>query len=130
MLHAVAEADHVERGGYLAAAFARTELGEEQRELDVFEGAENRDEIEGLKNKADVLVSPVGEIGFVEAGDVAVLHDALAARGAIYAGDDVQERGFSGTGRAHEGEEFTTLDHKVDGVEGGDVDFTLSENLR
>jgi len=57
------------------------------------------------------------------------LYDAVAAGGAVDAGDDVQEGGFAGAGRAHEREELALVDAQVDAVQCGDVELTLLEYL-
>ena len=54
----------------------------------------------------------------------------FAAGGAVHAGDDVQQRGFAGTGRAHEREKFPGRDIERDFVQRGDLDFALGVNLR
>jgi hypothetical protein len=82
-----------------------------------------------LKNEADVLVSPIGELRFVQARDVDALDEAFAFGWTIDAGDDVEERAFSGTGWAHQREEFTGGDIERNVVEGGDIDIALPINL-
>lgn len=129
MMHARAEADEFESDFDLFLASAAGKLGEQERQFDVFERGEDRNQIERLENKSDVLISPIGELRFVEARDFDALHEAFAFGGAIDAGDDVKQRAFSGTGRAHEREKFAAGDIEGNVVEGCDVDFALAINL-
>jgi hypothetical protein len=59
-------------------------------QFDILKRRQHRDEIEGLKDKAHVLVAPVGQLGFVQGRHVDVLHPAGAAGRSVDAGDDVQ----------------------------------------
>src|SRR6185312_15145975 len=75
-------------------------------------------------------IAPIGELRFVQLGDINALHMAFAAGGAIDTGENVQQRGFAGAGGAHEREKFTSRDIERDFIERGDLDFTLRVNLR
>jgi len=127
MLHAVGEADHFQRGGNEATTFFCAELGEQKREFNVLKCGEHRDEIEGLKNEADVLITPIGQFGFVQSGDVAILDDAFAAGRTVDAGDDVQEGRFARARRTHEREKLSRRDGQAHAVQRGDIDFALFE---
>src|SRR4051812_9421834 len=129
MMHARAEADEFEREFDLFAAFAAGKFCEQQRQFNVLECGEDGNEIEGLKNEPDVLISPISELGFVEARDVDALDEAFAFGWAINARDDMEQGAFAGAGRAHQGEKFAGVDVERDVVEGSDIDFALSINL-
>jgi len=125
MMAAFAQPNEVEGCCDLLAALTGTEAGEQEGQLHVLKGGENRDQVKGLENEADVLVTPIGEFGFVKLGDVDAIDNTLARGGAINAGNDVEQGGFAGAGRAHEREELATRDFKGDAVQSGDVDLPL-----
>ena len=70
VVEAVAEADELERGGGVFDALALLEVGELQRQFDVFEGGQHRDQVERLEDEADVVVAPAGDgaVGELAAG--------------------------------------------------------------
>lgn len=127
--HPVAQADEFEGGFNVLPAFATGQAGEEEREFDVFEGGQYRDEVESLEDETDVVVAPFRELGFGEVGDVDFVDVAVAAGGAVNAGNDMEERAFARAARAHEGDELTGGDVDRDVVEGGDLDFAVAVEL-
>lgn len=72
------------------------------------------------------MISPIGQLGLIEIGYIDPLDAAGTAGGAVDPCDNVEEGGFSGAGRAHEGEELTLSDVEGDAVESGDLDVALS----
>jgi len=125
MVGAVTQADEVQGSGDLFATLGAVQLGEQQGQLDIFGGGEHGDQVKRLEDETDVLVTPVGELRFVEAGDIHALHVAFATGGTVHAGNDVEQGGFAGTGRAHEGQKLAGRDLKRHAVERGDLDFAL-----
>ena len=95
VVEAVGEADEVEGGLGADAAFGAGEFGEEEGEFDVFEGAEDGDEVVELEDVADVFGAPLGELGAGEVGDVAVVDFEVTGGGGVDAGDEVEEGCFS-----------------------------------
>ena len=58
--------------------------------------------------------------------------DDRARAGAVQAGDEIEQRGFSGAGAAEEGEEFAVRDGErnvVDGADDGFAHDVLAGNL-
>ena len=82
-----------------------------------------------MENETDVLISPIGELRFVEARDVDALDETFAVGWAIDSGDDVEERALAGAGWAHERKKFAGVDVEGDVIQRGDIDFALSINL-
>ena len=62
VLHAVAEADDVQRRLHVPAAIRLREPGQQQRQLDVLEGGEHRDQVVHLEHEAHVARAPRGEL--------------------------------------------------------------------
>ena len=129
-MHPVAEANDAQGGLHALLPLIAAETREQQRQLHVFKRRQHRDEIEGLKNKADVLIPPVGKLRLVELRHVHPLHETFAARGPVNARDDVQQSGFAGTRRPHQREKLARRDVEGELVERSDLDFSLRINLR
>ena len=129
MFRAVGKADDFECGFNLFAPLRAREPREQQRQFDIFGGGENGNQIKGLKNEADVLVAPVGELRFVELGYVHALHETFAAGRSVHAGDDVEQGRFAGAGRPHERKKFARGDVQRDAVKRCHLNFALGVNL-
>jgi hypothetical protein len=129
MLHAVRKADQIERGLDLFAALAPAQTREQQRQLDIFIRRQDRQQIERLENEPDILIPPIGQLRLIQFGDIDALHVALPARRPIDAGEDVQQRGFAGTGRPHEREKFAGSDIERDVIQRGHLNLTLRVKL-
>ena len=56
---AIAQADQFQSGFGVLHTLFLVELGQLQRQLDIFERGQNRDQVERLKNEANVVVAPV-----------------------------------------------------------------------
>ena len=89
------DSDQFEGGERLAFTFLASEAGEEQRKFYVFQRGEYGDEIKGLKDESDILISPIGQLGFVEIGDIDPLDAAGTAGGGVDPCDNVEQGGFS-----------------------------------
>src|SRR6266566_4146122 len=59
----------------------------------------------------------------VPTGEVLALGDYRSGGGTVEAGDEIEQRGFSGTGAAEQGEEFTRWNRERDIVDGADDGF-------
>ena len=95
MPRAIGQDHQFQRGQHPLPALVASESGQQKRQFDVFVRGQYGNQVEGFKNKADVLVPPVREFLFVEPGHVDALHDALPVCGAVDARDDVQQRRFA-----------------------------------
>src|SRR5258708_2919099 len=94
-----------------------------KREFDVFLEGHAREKVEGLKDHADGVAAVAGEIEGGKRGDVPAVSEDGAGGGAVEAGDEIEERGFAGAGRAEEGEEFVVGDGEGEFVDGADGSF-------
>ena len=67
-----------------------------------------------LEDEADVVGPPVGQLGLGEPGQLDALHQQGAFIRPVQAGDEIQQGGLAGAGRAHEGQEIAGLDVQGD----------------
>jgi hypothetical protein len=79
----------------------------QQRKFDIFRGAEDGDEIKGLEDESDVLISPIGKSRLVEFCNIDSLHMALAASRSINAGNDMKQSGLAGSGGPHQSKKLS-----------------------
>src|SRR5262249_44300284 len=126
MREAVAEADALERFGGLALVGHGVEILSQH---DVFERVEIRDEMELLKDEADLLGAIADESIFVESGEVDAIDDDAAGGECVEAAENVDERRFAGAGRAHERDPFAGRDGEGDAVEGAQNAVVLGEGV-
>ncbi len=101
VVEAVGEADEIEGGGGIFAALFAGEGGELEGQLDVFEGVEDGDEVEGLEDEAEVVVAPAGEASFRHCRGFFAEDDQASRGRPIHAGDQMEQRRLSGTRGAH-----------------------------
>ena len=124
---AVGERDRLEQ--LLDAPVAVTAAGERQREPDVLLGGEDRDEVEGLEDEADLVAAQAREVAVVELADLGAADGHGAVGRAVEPGEHVHERRLAGPGRAHDRGERAGLDLQRDTAERVDGGVTLAVAL-
>jgi len=119
---AMCQANALERFMDARGTLGAIDFGEAERKLDVFLEGHAREKVEGLEDHADGVAAVAGERERVQRCDVLAVGEDRTGSGTVEAGDEVQESGFAGAGRAEEREEFVVGDGErefVDGVDGG-----------
>jgi hypothetical protein len=111
------EADAGEQGIYAGAPLGGGHPDELQRELDVFRRCEGGQEVEKLKNGADLFAADEVERIGGELIDAAVEEGDGAAVWAINPAETVEEGGFTAARGAGEGNAATGREIKGDGIE-------------
>src|SRR5690606_13563161 len=91
--------------------------------LYILEDRQLVDEIEALEDEADGALAEVRALPLGMPGDFVAEEVILAARGIIQETQDVEQRRFAASGRAHDRHELAGLDLEVDVVERGGLDF-------
>ena len=86
-----------------------------------------RDEVVALKDKADGVVAVCVPVAVVVLLRGAAVDDKVAGGVAVQTADDVQQRGFSGTGRPQQYTNLAFFNADVNAPEHIDTAFTLSE---
>ncbi len=89
-------------------------MRQQQRQLDVLERRQDRDEVVELEDESDVVGPPAGDLAFGHPADFLVVDDHRAGRRPIEAGDQVEERRLAGTRGSHQGEELPFVDRQVE----------------
>lgn len=94
----------------------------DSRECDVFEGIEAREEIELLEDEPDFAIADIGECLIVaEIRYIVSLEEESASGEGMEESDNIEERGFARPTLAHERDEFSFADDKIDIPEHGDL---------
>ncbi len=93
-------------GGRLFAAI-------EQRQFDILQRRGARQQVEALKDEAQVVAAQQGALVAVEAFDMDAAKQVVAGSRRVEAAEDVHRGGFAGTARPHDGDEFA-LDESRD----------------
>ena len=114
MIQPVLKSDHLKHEIHVRLPLLSRESGQKQGQLDVFKGSQDRHEIIELKDKAHMGCAPGSQSRFRQGGDIDTPDLDLSARGAIDAGNKVQERAFPRSRGSHEGDEFTRGDNQAD----------------
>lgn len=96
-----------------------------QRQADVFDTGEGREQIEELKNKSDLVAADFGELVVGESREIFVVHANRAGRGAIEAADQIEERGFAGPGWSDDRDHFTAWNRQRHVAKGDDTALAL-----
>src|SRR4029077_192547 len=88
-----------------------------QRDFEVLEDSEIVDQVVALKDEANVGFMRLVAFFDVEFVDRLIKKVVFAAPGTVEHADDAEQRGFSGAGRAHEGDELTLLNIQGDAAQ-------------
>src|SRR5205085_5943250 len=100
-----------------------------QWHLDVVDRAHPRDQVERLKDKADLPVANPGELVLGQVGDVIAVEDVGARAREVEAADDVHQRALAGARRSHDRDEFSFRDMERDTFERRDLDVAGAVEL-
>jgi hypothetical protein len=124
MVEPVSEADAPEHlGRPLPALAGRDALRVQQRQFDVFECRCPGQQVEVLKDEAQVPIAELRALVLGHAGYLMSGEQVASARWPIETAEGVHERGLSRTGGSDEGHEFSALDGEGRLLQGVDLDF-------
>ena len=115
MRQTIAEADALQR--FFGLFFVR-EAVEILREHHVFHRGEIRHEMKLLENEADFFGAVTDEFVFTEFRKVDAIDDHAAGGQRVQPAENIDERGFPGTGRAHERDPLAGVHAETDAAEG------------
>jgi hypothetical protein len=119
MVHATAKADELQRDARELFPVRDAAIRERHRHL--VDGIEPWQQVERLKDEPETAIAHGGELSVAKPAhiDPVKLVDAIGRT--VEAADDVHQRRFSGSGRAHDGEELAVTDLEVDAPKGVDL---------
>ena len=99
-------------------------MGQQERQLDVFQSGQHRDQVVSLEDETDIVGPPTSDLRLAQVAEVLSVHKYLAARGAIEPGDQVQEGRLARARRAHPGRETPpAFDSEVQTDQHGDTEL-------
>ena len=110
------------------AAFAATEVGQQQRQLDVLACGQYRQQVVELEDKADVRRAPVRQLPVRHAGEFDTADFDAAGRRFVETAQQVQQRGLAGTRRPHQGKKLAIGNVEVQFVQYVDAFFAFLVN--
>ena len=74
-------------------------------------------QVEGLEDKADLLVADAGQLIVVQFADQLAVEPVAAFGGRIQAANQIHQRGLAGAGGAHDGDILVLADAQIDAAE-------------
>ena len=102
---------------------------EHERQRQVLLRRECRDQVERLKNQADVPAAEEREVAVAHPFELSAVDDDAALVGHGQAGHEVEQRALAAAAGAHDGEELALGDLQAHAVERGHRPVTLAELL-
>ena len=117
MMQAGGEPDRAERDLGTPAPLGARQIRQQQRQLDVLDRAQHRDQVVELEDEPDVARAPCRERVLVETGERLARDDDLAAVGAVETGEEVQQRRLPRARRPHERDEASAGNAQRDVLE-------------
>src|ERR1700730_5118828 len=117
MVHTVAKADQLQSSLNILAPLPFGKLSQQQRQLDVFEGSQHRNEVECLKDVTDVAIAPTRQLALAQLRQVGSQHIYFAFRAAVDSRKQIQQSRLARAAGSHESQKLALLNIKVDLVE-------------
>ena len=96
-------------------------VAQQQRQLDVLNRIQHRNQVVELEDESDVPAAPLGQLAFRQRCEVSSGHNHLARRRAVDAGDQVQQRGLARARRPHQRQELALRHFEAQAVEHRDL---------
>jgi hypothetical protein len=89
-------------------------LCQKQRQLDVFKRSQHRNQVESLKDVADVRIAPNRQLALTHPRQVGPHYLDFAFRDPVDTRQQVQECRFAGAARPHQSEEISLVQFEID----------------
>ena len=103
------------------------ERGQEQWQFNITLRGQDREEIVQLKHKTDMTGPPGGQLAVRELINAPTVDDQAAPGRTIQAADEIQERGLTRAGRAHERNELAAAHFEIEALQNVDGFVTATE---
>src|SRR6266496_381178 len=88
-----------------------------------------REEIKILQDEPDFAISNSGELIASQSGNISTIQEITTGAWSVETAQDVHQRRFAGTARAHERYEFAALNFERDPAHGGHFHFAGAINF-
>src|SRR5581483_6727185 len=88
-------------------------MRQQQGQLNVFERRQHGYQVEGLKDEANVFVTPLRDLLVAQLLEILSQHNHPASGRAVDRGNQVQQRGLARAGRPHQGQKLAALHSKI-----------------
>ena len=113
---AVRQAEQLQRLAGQGGALGPGQMGRgiDQRQLDIFQRAGARQEIEALEHEAELFAADRGRGGLSQPRHIHAFEEILPAGGPVETAQDRHQGGLARAGRAHDGHEFAAFDSEID----------------
>src|SRR5215471_5489586 len=118
MLQPIAKSDKPQRRLGMFHALISCQRCEFQRQLHVLDRRQHRNQVEALKHKPDVRISPVRDFPVGEGAQIFAEHTDFAVGCPVHRCDQMKQRGFPGAGRPHQCHELAFLDFNIRVLQG------------
>src|SRR5210317_720125 len=115
--------------GDTALAFSSAHIVIQESELDVLGDVQFVDEVEVLKDKADILLANLAASRLRIRRNVFIKEVIFALARIVEHTDDIQKRGLTAARWSHDGDEVTLFDFQVDAIERNGFYFVSSVYL-
>src|SRR6185437_10137223 len=122
---AVAQAQKRQRLAGPLAPFRRRgrDLRIDQRQLDIFQGAGARQQIEALEDEAQLAATDGRQLGLGQRADIGAVEQVAAGGWPVQAAQDGHQRGLARSRRADNGDELAALYFQVHAAQRQNVDI-------
>ena len=127
VLEPVAEADGVD--DVVEPLLVGLASGERQRECDVLDRVQGRNQVVRLEDEADLVAAHLRELLLVQSGELDVAEEHLPRCERVESGDAMQQSRLAGTRRAHDRGVRPALEVDIDIVEGAHLGLARAVNL-
>src|ERR1700677_2537415 len=124
MLHAMAHSHRSQCSLGAVSSRGAPQPGVGERQLYVDQRAGTWNEVEALKDEADLAVAQVGEVVLVHPADVDAIDQVATTRGYVQAAEDVHQRALAAARAAHDRHQITGVDAQRDAAQGPHADLS------
>ncbi|MPN22539.1 hypothetical protein SDC9_169922 [bioreactor metagenome] len=114
MVGALVEAEILERRRHPSRPLGRRDAGQHHRQRDVLGGGQPRHQVKALEDETDARAPHLRLLVGAQRRHVAAFQPVVADVGAVEQAEQVEQRRFAGTGRAHHGDVLAGVDGQVD----------------
>src|SRR5581483_6898385 len=129
MIDPLLESDQLQCRHNVVPPLLLIQLGQQQRQFDVLEGRQHRNQIECLENVSDVFVPPACRLRIAKTKDVLAEHPQFSRRWPVDRRNHVQQRCFSRPGRAHQCDKLSPRNLQGDVVQSRNLECVALEYL-